>query len=389
MNYINQIKFSKDDPNNYDIDINLLKDYFSHHNISEKDKVIFLSNHIKITKDLFPKIYASIELAFNNLKINKSDKYNFYIKSSADINASCMVSPRTDKVDIIIHSRMIEILDKFELASVIGHELAHYFYSHYLYPAPKVAKNEIGFVNKLHLQKAAEISADRVGLIASGQLDFSLRSMFKTVSGLPKEFIEFNFNKLLEQLDDLKQIKNNYSQLYSSHPSILNRIEALMLFSQSDIYTKNFLKKNNHKFSIHEVDHIIQNNIETVIGDEFNQLNKETYNNIKMWSSISLFLTDKKFSKEEQKIFSDYFGEEKLEEVKIFISNSDDKIIEEKLKFSANNASELRQMDKELLLKEIETLASKIEGDQQTILTKLSVIAEILNIKRSVTIRNV
>ena len=150
--------------------------------------------------------------------------------------------------------------------------------------------NETGYINKLSLSKAAEISADRVGLIACGNLKFSLQSLFKSITGLPDKYIQFDYDFFLKQLNDLKDFKNNFSQMYSTHPSILNRIQALIWFSQTHEYQNKFLEKDQGDYSLKEVDIKINKSISEVIGEEHNKQNQEIIDSLKLWVTISLFL---------------------------------------------------------------------------------------------------
>ena len=43
--------------------------------------------------------------------------------------------------------------------------------------------------------------------------------MLKIASGLGDEHLSFNFSSYLDQLRELKQIKGDQNQMYSTHPS--------------------------------------------------------------------------------------------------------------------------------------------------------------------------
>ena len=191
---IDLVKYSKDDPSEYGINLDLIQKNFSTEKITDHGRIALISNYVKISNELFPSINLSIDRALKNINIKKDDKINFYLTASSENNAFCRVSPSTSHVDIVINSRLIELMSSEELSSVIGHELAHFLYKHYLYPDPGKSINETGYINKLSLSKAAEISADRVGLIACGNLKFSLQSLFKSITGLPDKYIQFDYD---------------------------------------------------------------------------------------------------------------------------------------------------------------------------------------------------
>jgi len=384
---IESIKYSKDDPTEYGINLDLIQKNYADQKNTDHGRIALISNYVKISKELFPSINESIELAFNKLNITQNDKINFYLTASSESNAFCRVSPSTSHVDIVINSRLIELMSKDELSSVIGHELAHYLYKHYLYPDPGQSVNETGYINRLSLSKAAEISADRVGLIACGDLKFSLQSLFKNITGLPDKYIQFDYDFFLKQLNDLKEFSNNFSQLYSTHPSILNRIQALIWFSQTIEYQKNIAGNNVGKFSLKDVDAKINKSITEVIGKEHDKQNQEVIESLKLWVTISLFLIDNNFSKEEQDIFAKHFGEEKLNDIKFFLKSANSKSIENKIQESLSNSLELTKSNKENLLYDLELIAGMVDSEERKIIEKLSKISSGLGLNKSVTIR--
>ena len=386
--FLELVKYSKDDPNEYGINLDLIQKNYSQDKNTDHGRIALISNYVKISEQLFPSIYKSIDQALKFLKIDDIGKYNFYITASSESNAFCRVSPSTNNVDIAINSKLVELLNIEELSSVIGHEIAHYLYKHYLYPDPAKSLNETGYINKLYLSKAAEISADRVGLLACGNLKFSLQSLFKNITGLPDQFINFDYDFFLNQLDDLKEFKNNFSSLYSTHPSILNRVQALIWFADSYEYQKQIKNiDNNKKFKLKEVDLKIDKSLRDVLGNEFNVQNKEIFDSLKLWVTISFFLMDKNFSKKEQKIFEDNFGKEKLKDIKFFLNSASLNSVENKIKESLVQAFELSKSDKEKLIFELENIAGLVNAQERELIEQLSRVSSKLGLKSSVTIR--
>ena len=100
---------------------------------------------MQIKNDLFPKIHESISNVKDKLKLN--DIYNFYVSPDNSIaNAYCKVMPRSDRVDIVFTSRLIELLSAEELKFVVAHEIAHHQYQHYLYPSPKETESSLRYL---------------------------------------------------------------------------------------------------------------------------------------------------------------------------------------------------------------------------------------------------
>ena len=64
--------------------------------------------------------------------------------------------------------------------------------------------------------------------------------MLKITSGLGEDHIQFNFSNYLNQLRELEEVKGDKLQLYSTHPTFLNRMQSLIWFSMSHEYHECF-----------------------------------------------------------------------------------------------------------------------------------------------------
>ena len=389
MSLIESVKYSKDNPEEYNVNLDIVLKYPEERKNTDQERALLLATAVRVSKELFPTIDHSINQALEKLLIdNKDQNINFHIQSNLETNAYCRVVPLTKIVDIVINSSLVELLDEKELSYVIGHELAHYLYKHHMYPHSSHASSELDYTNLLHLQRSAEISADRLGLMACGDIKLALQTMLKLASGLPSKYINFKFDAYLEQLKELKTIKNNRSQLYSTHPSILNRIQSLIWFSKSDIYT-NINKLSEDKiYKINDVDDMISQSIDEVIGQERIRQNKEVFKLYKRWGLLFLFLTDGKFQQEEQVIFKQEFGEEEFSDVLSYLKLSNPEKLYEKIKEHSQEALALTKSDKEKLMNELEIIAGKIyDENDRDINKKLSILAMEINLGRSVGIK--
>ena len=205
--------------------------------------------------------------------------------------------PQSLNAEIIITSKMVELLNAGELESVIAHEISHFYYQHSLYPPIEKARTRTEYLNFLNLSRAAEISADRAGLLGSGSIENSLRAMLKISTGLSDEHISFNFSSYLDQLRELKELHGNSNLLYATHPTFLNRMQALIWFSMSHEYNAFFKTDKKGIYDLKAVDKKINESIKKVTGNELDNSNKEIINKALLWGSLSIYLADKKFSK--------------------------------------------------------------------------------------------
>jgi hypothetical protein len=380
MNYLKQFKYSKDDPAEFDINPNLNKNdnkIFDDSHLSN-----LLSRSIRVEKEIFPTVGNAIEKVFKRLDLE--NEFNFFVTAdNFQANAACSLMPSASKPDIIITSKLIELLSEEELQFIIGHEVAHYFYQHSLYPNLETASETNLKLNILNLNRSAEISADRVGFIASGSLEKSLRASLKLASGLSEKHLKFSFSTYLDQLREIESIGKSQSELWSTHPSFLIRIQALIWFSMSKEYHEYFDTKKKGIYDLKTIDSKIEKTIKKVVGDELENSNKAIYDRARLWGSLKLFLVDNKFSKEEQAKFTELVGKEKARKAIGWLKLSNPNMLDKKVEEGFSEASKLLKSDRQNLGKELEKAAKTAGGKKIKILDALSKLLNCIGLKKS------
>ena len=376
MNYLDKFRYSFDNLDEINIkkDVVVIKKKYA----NERIKTL-LSNSVKVSKEIFPNIQLSIDKVFDNLKLKNN--FSFFITANhTETQAMCSMMPESNNAEIIITSKMIELLNKEELQSVIGHEVSHFYYQHSLYPSPISAKTRIEQLNYLHLSRAAEISADRAGFLASGNLENSLRAMLKITSGLTDEHINFNYSNYLDQLRELKELKGDKTQMFSTHPTFLNRMQALIWFSMSNEYHQFFETDKNGIYELKEVDKKINDSIKNVTGGEIEKANEEIIEKALLWGALWIFLSDKKFSKKEQEIFSKRFGDKNIISVKSLLKISKISNIEKKVIEAFETASTLLKSDKNKIINQLHEIYTGADEKNDKTKKELEKIIKFLNV---------
>ena len=376
MNYLDKFRYSFDNLDEINIkkDVVVIKKKYA----NERIKTL-LSNSVKVSKEIFPNIQLSIDKVFDNLKLKNN--FSFFITANhTETQAMCSMMPESNNAEIIITSKMIELLNKEELQSVIGHEVSHFYYQHSLYPSPISAKTRIEQLNYLHLSRAAEISADRAGFLASGNLENSLRAMLKITSGLTDEHINFNYSNYLDQLRELKELKGDKTQMFSTHPTFLNRMQALIWFSMSNEYHQFFETDKNGIYELKEVDKKINDSIKNVTGGEIEKANEEIIEKALLWGALWIFLSDKKFSKKEQEIFSKRFGDKNIISVKSLLKISKISNIEKKVIEAFETASTLLKSDKNKIINQLHEIYTGADERNDKTKKELEKIIKFLNV---------
>jgi len=382
MDFLDKYKYHKDDPSEFGIDLKEFKK-----NSSELDNnhlSNLLTNSVRVSKEILPKVGSAIETVFERIKIENN--FNFFVTADNNqANASCSLMSSASRPDIVLTSRLIELLSLEELQFVIGHEVAHYVYQHALYPNHNNVEDRNLKLNILNLSRAAEISADRIGFLACASLDASLRANFKLASGLSDKHFNFKPSTYLDQLRDLEDLGKSSSELWSTHPSFLIRMQSLIWFSMSKEYHEFFDQKKKGSYSLSEIDEKLDSKIKKITGDELENSNKRIYESALIWGSLDIYLSDKKFSKDEQEEFSNRFGEKAKKAISLMkISNARD-MLDKKIDTSFSDASKLLKTEKNKLVEELKTIGKETSGDKMKKLKILGKLLNILGIKKPVS----
>jgi hypothetical protein len=289
--FASQFRYSEDKPTKKFIEVNNELEVFDVH------------NSLLVTKTVSPIIYSSLERAAKNLLIDHNN-INMYVHASSEINAMCY-NGIDDGYVVILSSALINLLKDKELDFVIGHELGHLLFGH-------TKEQKIDSAEGMKLSRAKELSVDRIGLVATRDLDATLRAVIKIISGLSDKFLNFN---VLEFIDQLRKFDIDASGMLgqTTHPSFLIRARALLLFSTSDKYQYLLDKDGKNLF---EVDKAIKREMDKYIDKSFNEETKRLKDNFNFWITCFSAIADKSLSKEEQSHIAEKYGEDKLNKFK-------------------------------------------------------------------------
>ena len=326
----------------------------------QKQEILEIHNSLLVTKTISPIVYSSLERVSMNLHINP-DQVNLYIRGDKEINAKCYNGINGGFV-IILNSEMVKLLKGEELDYVIGHELGHLLLEH-----TKEHKNlsEKGVKES----RSKELSADRIGLIASRDLKATLHAIIKITSGLGDKFLKF---KISEYLDQLRKFDIDGSSLLdrSTHPSFLIRAKALMLFSDSDIYQELFERKGK---PISKIDEKIEREMDIHIEKSQNKKNKNLKESFQFWITCFAISSDNALTKEEQKHIYKEYGQEKLVKFKNLTKK--------------RKASDVQNIIKQKISSAAANLAGKnlsIEEEINLVVAKISKTCNVQNLDKKI-----
>ena len=192
-----------------------------------------LASAVRVSDGMLPSVGVSMERIKARVDVGKP--LEAFVFADSEINA--FVSETGSRFLVGLSSGAIQTLASDELEFVIGHELGHALFGHTEVAAGFLAEN--GRVSDDHSkllrswQRAAEISADRVGLLCCEELDVATTALVKTLAGLSLDGMRLKPSEITAQWESLIEevMDEGATDLWEhSHPFPPLRIKALESF---------------------------------------------------------------------------------------------------------------------------------------------------------------
>ena len=183
---------------------------------------------LRVSPQVLPGVERAVEKACHNLRVPR-EKVHAYVSPQEGRNAKCMMS--SDEPMIIFGSALVELMDEAELACIAGHEIGHFLLpeSFFLYD-PRSPEGRI------HC-RAAEITMDRIGLIACGDLSAACKAEMKLMSGLKEPHLRPDVAAFINEAR-IAFDGSFRSEEDDTHPPAQLRLRAIVEFAGSDACLK-------------------------------------------------------------------------------------------------------------------------------------------------------
>lgn len=268
-------------------------------------KNLFYGSDLAISKEVTPLLYASLTNVLYRLKIEHKSVEAF-VYSSPFNNAECYLGDANVCV-IRFSSSLVDLLTTEEFEFVAGHEIGHFLCDH----GSQTEVNSEQSLECLIAQRAKEISADRIGLIACASLDVSLKALIKTMSGLNDRHLRFDISSFTSQLNKIE--RQPQSDIFLTHPSMLVRCRALLWFSISPSFVDN-----SYSFTSDEIlklDLNVTKDLDKYVDSSVRKKIDEIDADLYMWRCVYEIVSKGAFSKPDQLAFKNEFGEQNYNKV--------------------------------------------------------------------------
>jgi len=232
--------------------------------------------HLRVGPELLPTAEKSIMAACRNLNLERSIVHA-YVSPEAGRNALCFTGH--DRPVLIFGSELIALLNDIELTSVVGHELGHF-----LLPGLNVNEEKESMESKT-LSRYAELTMDRIGLLACRDRMAALGAQLKIHSGLGPPHLRIDIAAAQHETREILSKEGDRTHwrdaAQSTHPPMALRMRALEQFALSDAY--NSLTGGAGGTKIAQINHYIQEELEGSIDHQSHDEVKKHVLMLKAW----------------------------------------------------------------------------------------------------------
>ena len=265
----------------------------------------FNENGLRVSEDITPGLQEVLNGVCGRLKID-SDAILAFVHASSDIQACCYSADTRDCL-ISMSSGLVTLMTDEELAFVVGHELGHFLLGH---GSDVHARGDSA--ESLMSQRAMEISADRMGLLACPSTEAAYRALIKTIAGLDESYLRFDISTFLDQIRRSNK-GGTAGSSGSTHPSMVLRCRALLWFGLSKEYHKHTGKSGGE--AIKRVNARVSSDMEEYVDGPAKRRIADAEESLHIWMMTAAATRDGAFSKKEQNVISEEFGNEYLDKI--------------------------------------------------------------------------
>jgi hypothetical protein len=264
------------------------------------------SEALRVGPTTAPRLWRVVERTCEALQVEGEPEV--YVRADATLNASTPVLSTPDRPIVILNSSLVVLLDPAELGFVIGHEFGHVGLGH-VHRAVGSAGNELDALVERSQQRYAELSADRVGLLAVQSIRVAASAIIKSGSGLPREHLGLDTDAFIAQMERIDGEGSRAWELQLSHPSMPFRLWSLIRFAHSETYLD--LVGLGGGEPADRVEQEIRTRLDAMGDGRLSRLENRTLELALMWFGTALVIADGEIEDHEQAALVALVGEDR------------------------------------------------------------------------------
>lgn len=318
-----------------------------------------LSQAVRIVPGLFPAL-ATV-LANVEERLSLMGRLDAYVHNCPETQAVGF-GTADGRMTLSLTSGLVRLLSPSELGFVLGHEVGHCIMDHCLPPDMGEETSDVEELNLMALQRASEISADRVGFVACSSTTDAFRAMIKIASGLPDELIRCDIATYLDQMRELRTLGGSQDELYSTHPMIPVRLRALLWLEMSEVFQPWASSRRAAAVSRDELEERVDKELAAAEGFRLKGINEESLTLALLWGGMALFVADNRLSQAEQAYLCRALGRDLVEKAITFVRQQGPSGVMSKFATALKRVRLVGVDAREALYRDLELLAEHADG---------------------------
>ena len=273
-----------------------------------------LSQNVRVTAKVLPALFRAACTVEDRLGI--AQDLTVFVYASPNINAFVSSDTTKQQIVVFVSSSLLTSLTTDEWLFVLGHEIGHHIYGHHRYPP---ARRPEANLRVLELKRAAEISADRTGLIACGNIDTTLRAMLKVTSGLDERLLDIDVTDYMRQLSELRDMDGADWVFYSTHPPFPVRVRAVL---RCDSILREVRAGGDPAELLVGIDADVTRDLKACTSGRDSRRFEEEAVSAAFWHGARAACRDGAFTMKEQAILAAEFGNERVRALKRLLASA-------------------------------------------------------------------
>jgi hypothetical protein len=273
-----------------------------------------LSQNVRVTEKVLPKLFRAARVVEERLGITQ--EITVFVYASPEINAYVSSDTTKNRIVVFVSSSLFTALTQDEWLVVLGHELGHHIFGHHRYPPPRRPEPNL---RVLELKRAAEISADRTGFIACGDIDTTLRAMLKVSSGLDESLLDIDITDYMKQLSELREMDGAEWVFYTTHPPFPVRVRALL---RCDSLLRDIQAGGDPSKLLTSIDADVARDLRACTSGRHGQRFEEEAISAAFWHAARVACRDGAFTAGEQAALAGEFGGERVQGLKRLLASA-------------------------------------------------------------------
>lgn len=230
-----------------------------------------LAESIRLSRHMAPQVSAALSDCREALGFR--EPVEVFLRPEPVYGAFC-ARGRSGPLVVGLTARLLDEFSPEELRFVMGHELGHALFRHHDLPMPITATIEdiggtlVSRAAQLKLYvwcRAAEVSADRAGLLCCRDADVAATAFFKLASGLARPSLQVDLQAFASQIEaiasapsaTIREHDDDTLDCFSTHPYTPVRVRALLAFARSAVLAR-ALGRTGGDMEMEEVERVVE-----------------------------------------------------------------------------------------------------------------------------------